>query len=97
MIIDYHFEDIYYNFLIDLKELSNFQQTKGKTLNDGDIKIYNNLLNLDNLSYNEKLTLFEQLKTKNPLEKYYDDFRTAKNKAYSMVKEQMLNFDNMHS
>jgi len=95
MIIDYHFEDIYYNFLLDLKQLYNFQNTKGKTLSNEDIEMYKTLLDLDNISYEEKLNIFESLKNKNILEKYYDDFRTAKNKSYSMMKEQMLNFDNI--
>ena len=59
MIIDYHFEDIYYNFLLDLKQLYSFQKTAGKTLHDEDIELYKNLLDLDNISYEEKLNIFE--------------------------------------
>lgn len=95
MIIDYHYEDICYNFLLDLKQLYKFQMTEGKTLNDSDLEIYGKVLNLDNLSYSEKIELFEELKKTNQVEKYYDDFRTAKNKSLSMMKGQMLNFDNI--
>lgn len=95
MIIDYHFEEIYYNFLLDVKQLYQFQKTEGRTLNDHDIEIYGKLLDLDNLSYSIKLSLFEELKQINTIEKYYDDFRNAKNRSFSMMKEQMLNFDNI--
>ena len=95
MIIDYHFEDVYYNFLLDTKQLYRFQKTEGRTLTDKDIEIYEKILNLDKLSYYEKLSLFEELKKVNSLEKYYDDYRKAKDKAFSMIKEKILNSNNI--
>ena len=50
MIIDYHFEDIYFNFLIDTKQLYQFQQTEGRTLSEEEIATYKKLLQLDHLS-----------------------------------------------
>ncbi len=95
MIIDYYFEQNYYNFFLDLNELIRFQSTEGKTINDEMIEIYSNILNLDKLPYEEKLNLFNKLKELNISEKYYDDYRSAKNKEALLMKEQMLNFDNI--
>jgi hypothetical protein len=95
MIIDYHFEDVYYNFLLDVKQLYQFQQTEGRTLNDQDTELYRRLLTLDDLPYLQKISLFEELKKVNIIEKYYDDFRKSKDKAFSLIKEQMLNFNNI--
>lgn len=95
MIIDYHFEEISYNLFLNLNQLLKFQKAEGKTLNSEDIETYSKLLHLDSLSYEEKLTLHENLKKENFIEKYYDDMRLAKNKVSELIKEKMLTKDNI--
>lgn len=95
MIIDYHFEDISYNFLLDVEELYRFQTTEGRTLNDEELKIYEKLLNIDKLSYEEKMDLHKKLLQNNWIEKHYDIFREAKDKSVALIKEQMLNEENI--
>ncbi len=90
MIIDYHFEDIYYNVLLDLKQLVRFQKTEGRTLDDETLRIYDQILSLDQLSYQEKVSLHEQLKEEKQSEKFYDVFREAKDKAYEMIGDCIL-------
>lgn len=90
MIIDYHFEEISYNLFINLRQLLSFQETEGKTLNSNDIETYTKILNLDTLSYEEKLLLHEKLKSTDFIEKYYDDIRNAKNSSIELIKEKML-------
>ena len=95
MIIDYHFEDIPHNFLLDISELLNFQKTEGKTLTEEDINIYNKLLRIDELSYEEKMNLHRTLLEKDWITKHYDVFREAKDKAAMLIKDKMLNENNI--
>lgn len=89
MIIDYHFEEVPYNFFIDLKQLIHFQEGEGRTLSDEEIEIYSKLLTLDDLSYQDARNLHLHLSS-SMVETYYDHFRTAKDKAASLIEEQML-------
>lgn len=91
MIIDYHFEDIPYNFFIDIKELVRFQNTEGRTLNDNDLAIYNKLINIDNLTYEEKINLHNKLKEEDWISKHYEICREAKDMEISLIKEKIIN------
>lgn len=91
IIVDYHFEDIPYNFFLDIKQLCNFQESEGRTLSDDDLNIYTLLLNIDLLSYEEKMFLHKRLLKDDWISKHYDIFRKAKDKAAGLIKEQMLN------
>lgn len=91
MIIDYHFKQLPYNFFLDLKQLCEFQNTEGKTLSDEDIEIYNKILNLDNIYYDEKIKLHQILKKSNMMEKFYDAIKSAKEKQIQLIKKSMLN------
>lgn len=90
IIVDYHFEDIPYNFFLDIRQLIHFQEGEGRTLSDVDLDIYNKLLNIDSLSYEEKMNLHQRLLQEDWISKHYDIFRGAKDKAASLIKEQML-------
>lgn len=96
MIIDYHFEDIPYNFYMDLKRVIKFQE-KNKTLTDFDINLYEKILNLDNLDYQDKLKLHEKLKSNNMLTKFYDDYNKTKYKSISLIRKSILNKDKIKS
>lgn len=95
MIIDCHFKDVYQNFLSDLRELVKFQSTEGKTLTDDDIKIYDKVLNIYNLSCDEKLQLHNFLKNNNNVEKFYDDYKSAKNKQIELINNSILNSERL--
>lgn len=90
IIVDYHFEDIPYNFFLDVRQLCHFQEGEGRTLTDEDLEIYNKLLAIDSLSYEEKMKLHQILLQDDWISKHYDLFRGAKDKAASLIKEQML-------
>lgn len=91
MIIDYHFKDVYFNVLKDIEILCNFNETGGKSLSDEDLRLYKSILQLDELSYEEKIKLHEKMKGYNFLEKFYDDIRNAKNLSYRMINDSILN------
>lgn len=91
MIIDYHFEDVYFNVLKDIEILCNFYEIGGIILSEEEYKLYNSILHLDELSYSEKIKLHEKMKSYNFKEKFYDDIRKAKNKSYQMINQEILN------
>ena len=95
MIIDYHFEDIPYNFFMDLKRLLKFQETEGRTLTNEEIDLYNLIINLDNLGYEDKIKLHEKLKNINIMEKYYDNYHLAKDSNALLIKKYMLTEDKL--
>jgi len=95
MIVDYHFEDVPYNFFLDVRQLYNFQKTEGRTLNDEDLNTYAKLLNIDDLTYAEKMSLHDELSKEDWIAKHYDIFREAKDKNINLIKEQMLNDENI--
>ena len=90
MVIDYHFAEIPYNFFLDLRELVHFQEGEGRTLSQEEIDVYSKLLRLDDLSYEEAMKLHAHLKEYDMIEKYYDHFRSAKDKQASLIEEAML-------
>lgn len=96
MIIDYHFKDIYFNVLKDIQILVHFNENGGKSLSEEDLKLYKLILNLDNLSYEDKIKLHEKMKKYNFVEKFYDDIRNAKNLSYRMINESVLNKENIN-
>lgn len=90
MIIDYHFEDIPFNFFLDIKQLLSFHQKENQILNNEELEIYNKLINIDKLTYEEKIQLHNRLKQEDFISKNYDIFRTAKDKSASLIKEKIL-------
>lgn len=90
MIIDYTFEDVPYNVLLDLKQLISFQKGEGRQLTDEEIAIYNKVLQLDELECTEAIKLHNTLKTLS-LGTIYDHFRNAKDKVASLISHVMLN------
>ncbi len=90
MVIDYHFAEIPYNFFLDLRELVHFQEGEGRTLLQEEIDAYSKLLSLDDLSYEEVMKIHAHLKEYDMIEKYYDHFRSAKDKQASLIEEAML-------
>lgn len=91
IIIDYHFNDISYNIFLDIKELLNFQLDNGITIPIEHLKIYRDILNLDNLTVQEKIDLHNNLKNKNVSEMFYDDYTNSRDKMYQEISDSILN------
>lgn len=97
-IIDYHFEENYYNVMYDLKELLDFHYSGNITLSKEKIDLYTSLLNIDNLSISEKKELHSELKHFNMMAMFYDDMSFARKivrnsiKESAVSKEQLLKF-----
>lgn len=95
LIIDYHFKELPLNVKKDINELVSFGQSGGSTLSKEDLTLYEQILNIDNLSYNEKINLHQKLSQINMVEKFYDDIRNAKNKMYENINNVILKKDNI--
>ena len=77
-IIDYHFNDIYYNVVADITELLNFYYQENINIEKNILQLYLKILNIDKLTAEAKLELFEQLNNINIKEIFYDHITKAK-------------------
>lgn len=94
-IIDYHFEENYYNIIYDLRELLDFYYAGNIVIPEDRLYLYQQIVNIDKLSDQEKIELHSMLKKYNMMEVFYDDMTFARNrvretlKDYAMVKEEL--------
>ena len=91
MIIDYSFEDVYDNVLKDIEQLVHFDGETDGILNEEKREIYRGVLRLDDLSYEEKIALFEKLKSKDFVEEFYDDYLKGRAKFEELLNSTVLN------
>ena len=97
-IIDYHFEENYYNIIYDLRELLDFYYAGNIVISEDRLYLYQQIVNIDKLSGQEKIELHSMLKKYNMMEVFYDDMAFARNrvrealKDYAMVKDELETF-----
>ena len=95
MIIDYHFKDVYYDALINLKQMLDFQE-KNKTFSDNKIDFYNKIINIDLLDFKEKIALHEYLKEYDIVRMFYDDMFSCRNVMASLIKDNILSKEKLN-
>ena len=95
MIIDVHFKDHPINVKKDINELVSFEKSGGNTLTKEDLTLYEQILNIENLSFDEKKSLNQALSQINMVEKFYDDIRNAKDKMYENINNSILKKENI--
>lgn len=97
-IIDYHFEENYYNVMYDLRELLEFYYAGNIDIPEDRLYLYQQIVNIDMLSSQEKIELHNELKQYNMMEIFYDDMTFARKqvrealKDYAMVKDELVKF-----
>ena len=97
-IIDYHFEENYYNVMYDLRELLEFYYAGNIDIPEDRLYLYQQIVNIDMLSSQEKIELHNELKKYNMMEIFYDDMSFARKqvrealKDYAMVKDELVKF-----
>lgn len=97
-IIDYHFEENYYNIMYDLRELLDFYYAGNISISEDRLYLYQQIANIDNLSGQEKIELHNMLKNYNMIEVFYDDMAFARKKVrealkdYAMVKDELESY-----
>ena len=89
-IIDYLFEENYYNVMIDIQELLNFYYRGNIVLPEERVEMYNQILHIDELSVDEKKTLFNEMYKINIIEIFYDDMAYARDIIAESIKEYSL-------
>ena len=99
-IIDYHFEENYYNIMLDMNELLQYYYDGNIVIDREHLELYEQLVNIDYLSNEEKVQLHNQLKNYNMAAIFYDDMRIARDlvaeniKEYSLSKETINQYKN---
>lgn len=96
-IIDYHFKENFHNVMIDIKELLNLVHTGKTDIPEDRISLYERILNIDNLSVEEKKALHNELKSINMVETFYDDMLYSRRLVSELLKESSLSRESISS
>ena len=96
-IIDYHFEENYYNIMYDLRELLDFYYAGNISIPEDRLYLYQQIANIDNLSGQEKVELHKKLKNYNMMEVFYDDMAFARKKVREALKDYAMVRDELES
>lgn len=96
-IIDYHFEENYYNIMYDLRELLDFYYAGNISIPEDRLYLYQQIANIDNLSGQEKVELHNVLKNYNMIEVFYDDMAFARKKVREVLKDYAMVKDELES
>lgn len=96
-IIDYHFEENYYNIMYDLRELLDFYYAGNISIPEDRLYLYQQIANIDNLSSQEKIELHNVLKNYNMIEVFYDDMAFARKKVREVLKDYAMVKDELES
>ncbi len=95
-IIDYFFQDNYYNVTANFYQMVSYiQNTKKKLVSDENIKLYKRFIEIRHLSLKEKIDLFNEFSNKNIMEMFYFDMdRVRKDSHKGLVDASLkLNHD----
>lgn len=100
------FKDNYNNILLNFKEMNNFiNSTKETVLSKESIEIYNKIINLDNMTSEQLISLYNELKNieidlkANSYNNadlstlYYDDYRKCIDKSHELIFDSLTNFE----
>lgn len=88
LLFDYLFEDTKKNVKINIDEMLRYNSSLDDSkscLSENEKEVYSKLSNLENLSSNEKFSLYENLKDKNMIGQLYQDFSKLKINSYEDI------------
>ncbi len=91
-VCDNLFEDYTYNVLINLKNITEFDD-KQPYLNEEMRNLYNKILNFDKLNVVEQLMMLKKSIGNSAANKYYEDFRTARDLSYKTIQDNLINLN----
>lgn len=94
IIIDYLFEDTIYNVFLNINEMLRYNE-KYKILDEETIVFYKMILDIDDLSLDEKIVFFNKYKDNNINYKFYNDLRILKNDSYKHINEDIKKVSEM--
>ena len=94
VIVDYLFKDDIYNVFINLKEIISYHDTlDNKLLDDKVINFFKTILNIDNLSKEEKLDLFNKYCDKKVYLVYYNSLYLLKEHMHNELHQSLTVID----
>lgn len=89
-IIDYHFEENYYNIMLDMNELLQYYYDGNIVIDREHLELYEQIINLDYMPIDERINLHNKLKNYNMMTMFYDDMRMARDMIAESIKEYSL-------
>ena len=88
VVLDALFEDTKNNVGININEMLRYtSKTDGKLLDNDSLEMYKKISDIDNLSGNEILEMYNECKDKNLMGKLYEDMNTLKKDSYKKISE----------
>lgn len=95
LIIDRYFEEIAYNFYVNLSEMINYLHEFNQDLiSPENYKLYMQLYKYKEYSLMDLVLLYKSMNNgKNYIESFYDDYRLAKNTAYQEINTKSIKSD----
>lgn len=94
-IIDYHFEENFYNIMYDLRELLDFYFSGNINIPEERLSLYEMIAHIDELLLEDKISLHENLKKYNMMELFYDDMAFARKIVHEAIKDYSLTMSEM--
>lgn len=94
IIVDSIFEDNIYNVKLNLNEIIRYTSDINVNLISPEhLNFYKIILNIDSLSNEEKINLYNNFKDKNITSMLYDDLKILKEYSYSTIKNSLTSFN----
>lgn len=94
IIVDYLFEDNFYNVRINLEEILRYN-TKRPILDDEKIRFYETIYNIDSMSTEDKIAVFNTFKDRSINTIFYEDLKALKLNSYQHINEDIINVDTL--
>lgn len=94
IVVDSIFEDNIYNVKLNLNEIIRYTNDININLISSEhLDFYKMILNIDSLSNENKINLYNNFKDKNVSSMLYDDLKTLKEYSYISIKNSLTSFD----
>ena len=88
LIIDRLFRDNYNNVIINIKEVLRYA-SKSNVVSFDNIELYNRIINFKDLSYEEKMDIYNKYKDQKLYTKFYLDILNCKKDLYQKIKDSL--------
>lgn len=96
LIVDYLFEDNIYNVWLNIKEIMSYYE-KRPIISKEHFQFYQYILDIDNMSIENKLKLYNTFKDMNVNLLFYEDIKKMKLDSYQHINEDIIKLDDIKS
>lgn len=96
IVLEKLFQENYRDLLMDIGEMLTFNaKASPSILNEEEIKLYEQVINFNEMNTSQILDFYEQNKNKDLKTLFYDNMRQVKNVSYQNLQDSCLKIDNM--